>query len=183
MENHFSLSLSCRPTHLFLFLFHPAAQKLFPAGPFPASWPSPAQRPSPLPVSPPCRPRPSGSSPSPDRAGLKLESDPAAHAAASPLGRTPRPSLRPYKRNPRPLETPNRSRSRRLRKNLARAAAIVETSRSFAAPPFRFVFSTTSLLWSSAVVRGTSPTFYLPPSRSVSAAVARRRFRSAMRRR
>ena len=106
MENHFSLSLSCRPTHLFLFLFHPAAQKLFPAGPFPASWPSPAQRPSPLPVSPPGGPRPSGSSPSPDRAGLKLESDPAARAAAPLLARTPRARVRPYISAPRPPWNP-----------------------------------------------------------------------------
>ena len=93
------------------------------------------------------------------------------------------PCSAPIKGTLDPWKPQNRSRSRRLRKNLARAAAIVEASRSFAAPPFRFVFSTTSLLRSPAVVRGTSPTFYLPPSRSVSAAVARRRFRSAMRRR
>ena len=144
MENPFSFSLSCRPTHLFLFLFHPAAQKLFPAGPFPASWPTPAQRPSPLPVSPPGGPRPSGSSPSPDRAGLKLESDSAARAAASPLGPHAQAPDRPYKRNPRlPLDLAKpaaaalalanpSSQSRRLRRapNSTKAAALGARRRS-----------------------------------------------------
>ena len=71
-------------------------------GPFFASWPSLAQRPLPLPDSPPGGPRPSGSSPTPDRAGLEPESDPAARAAAPPLGLHAQAPGRPYKRNPRP---------------------------------------------------------------------------------
>ena len=190
MENlfFFPLTLSAQPILPFFFSLRgpenssparsPPAR--FPApGPFRPSAPSPSL--SRCQGGPACRER----LPPPSEPDSGSESDPIPRAPPpSPSwARTPRSVLRPYKRNPRPLETPNRSRSRRLRKNLARAAAIVEASRSFAAPPFRFVFSTTSLLRSSAVVRGTSPTFYLPPSRSVSAAVARRRFRSAMRRR
>ena len=195
MENlfFFPLTLSAQPILPFFFSFprpvsSPAISPRQPVPRRPVS-PLPARSgPAPPPPSlsrcqegPACRER----LPPPSEPDSGSESDPIPRAPPpSPSwARTPRSVLRPYKRNPRPLETPNRSRSRRLRKNLARAAAIVEASRSFAAPPFRFVFSTTSLLRSSAVVRGTSPTFYLPPSRSVSAAVARRRFRSAMRRR
>ena len=146
--------------------------------------PVPAQRPFPLPDSLPGGPHLSGASSSPTEPDSGSSPTRPRARRRVPLGPArPGPCSAPIKGTLDPLETPNQSRSRRFRKNLARAAAIVEASRSFAAPPFRFVFSTTSLLRSSAVVRGTSPTFYLPPSRSVSAAVARRRFRSAMRRR
>ena len=169
----FSLSptLSAQPISAFFF-FTPQPSNFFPAGPLPAPGPIRPSAPSTSlfhrQAGPARRDRlPLGSEPD---SSLKPTEIPARAPPSPSWARTPRSVLRPYKRNPRPLETPNRSRSRRLRKNLARAAAIVEASRSFAAPPFRFVFSTTSLLRSSAVVRGTSPTFYLPPFRSVSPA-------------
>ena len=181
----FSLSptLSAQPISAFFF-FHPAAQQLFfPAGPPPRSWPNPAQRPFPLPVSPPGGSRPSGPSSSPTEPDSSLSPTRPRAPPRPTRARTPRRQPRPYKRNPRPLEAPKPKPQPPPSQKPSRAAAIVEASRSFAAPPFRFVFSTTSLLRSSAVVRGTSPTFYLPPSRSVSAAFTRRSFRSAMRRR
>ena len=190
----FSLSPSLSAQSVFFSSFssftsqprtHSRGPEIFiPAGPFPRLLAQPAQRPLPLPDSPPGGPRLSGASSSPTEPDSGSSPTRPRARRRVPLGPArPGPCSAPIKGTLDPLETPNRSRSRRFRKNLARAAAIVEASRSFAAPPFRFDFSTTSLLRSSAVVRGTSPTFYLPSFCSVSPVLARRRRRSAMRRR
>ena len=109
----------------FFFLFHLADQNSFPrprnflpAGPFPRLLAQPAQRPLPLPDSPPGGPRLSGASSSPTEPDSSLSPTRPRAPPRPTRARTPRRQPRPYKRNPRPLEAPNRSRSRRLRKNL-----------------------------------------------------------------
>ena len=131
-------------------------------------------------VGPVRHPRPRGGlglSPSPGGARCARRPD-----SAWPARQGPAPY---YKSNaPRPLEPPL-TRSRRLSpsQNPSRAAAIVEFRLSSNPSPFRSVPSTTSPLQSFAVVRGTSPTPSLFLSRFLAGALARRSYRSAMRRR
>jgi len=127
-------SIKCKTLFYFLprpipFLSTKRPRKLFPRTIFlaPARFPAPGPiQPSAipsLPVSPPGGPCLSGASPSPDRAGLKLRVrlDPA-RAAAPPLGPARQgPRSAPIKGTLDPLDILNRTRSRRLRQNLASA--------------------------------------------------------------
>ena len=120
----FSLSptLSAQPISAFFF-FTPQPSNFFPAGPLPAPGPIRPSAPSPSlfhrQAGPARRDRlPLGSEPD---SSLKPTEIPARAPPSPSWARTPRSVLRPYKRNPRPLKTPNRSRSRRLRENLASA--------------------------------------------------------------
>ena len=144
MQNLFSFSLSFCPAHLFIFLFHPAAQKPFPAAHFPCAGPFslPAQ-----PVSLPFPPSltdawgPSVGSFSypvhePDS---RVRTPRAARPdSAWPARQGPAPA---YKSStPRPPGNPKPQSSLRPRKTLDAAAAIVElrpSSNSAATPPFR----------------------------------------------
>ena len=105
------------PTGVPVFLSR-GPETFLPAGPFPRLLAQPAQRPLPLPDSPPGGPRLSGASSSPTEPDSSLSPTRPRTPPRSTRARTPRRQPRPYKRNPRPLEAPNRSRSRRLRKNL-----------------------------------------------------------------
>jgi len=123
----FSLSPSLSAQSVFFFfLFHLAAQNSFPrprnflpAGPFPRLLAQPAQRPLPLPDSPPGRPRLSGASSSPTEPDSGSSPTWPRARRRVPLGPArPGPCSAPIKGTLDPLETPNRSRSCRLRKKI-----------------------------------------------------------------
>ena len=97
----------------------PRPRNFLPAGPFPRLLAQPAQRPLPLPDSPPGGPRLSGASSSPTEPDSGSSPTRPRARRRVPLGPArPGPCSAPIKGTLDPLETPNRSRSCRLRKKI-----------------------------------------------------------------
>ena len=116
------------PAARFFFCSGPTGVPVFflPAGLFPVLGPLRPSAPFPLPDSPPGGPRLSGASSSPTEPDSGSSPTRPRARRRVPLGPArPGPCSAPIKGTLDPLEIPNRSRSRRFRKNLARAAAIV----------------------------------------------------------